>query len=202
VQQELGLSRDQIATLIKLDSESITRPNQGAVQWAKLLHMKASVMLLLVGSTELRRAQRSPSSRSRTRESTTWWLREPRGTTSALWSTNNCRNCRGNHNCRLPGKQEVIPGGVWSFPPLHSYPRQIRPGERGEPKRKSALRLDGQKGCFRSSHKWMIRLIEEFRFGVVPQVYLTDHLGCTDWSCDFESCVSQRGDCQSAYGVL
>jgi len=31
--QELGLSRDQIATLIKLDSESITRPNQGAVQW-------------------------------------------------------------------------------------------------------------------------------------------------------------------------
>jgi hypothetical protein len=37
-QQELGLSRDQIATLIKLDSESITRPNQGAAQWAKLLH--------------------------------------------------------------------------------------------------------------------------------------------------------------------
>jgi hypothetical protein len=34
-QQELGLSRDQVATLIKLDSESITRPNQGAVQWAK-----------------------------------------------------------------------------------------------------------------------------------------------------------------------
>jgi len=32
------------------------------------------------------------------------------------------------------GKQEVIPGGVWSFPPFHSYPRQIRPGERGEPK--------------------------------------------------------------------
>jgi hypothetical protein len=37
-QQELGLSRNQIATLIKLDSESITRPNQGALQWAKLLH--------------------------------------------------------------------------------------------------------------------------------------------------------------------
>jgi putative hydrolase of the HAD superfamily len=31
-QQELGLSRDQIATLIKLDSGSITRPNPGAVQ--------------------------------------------------------------------------------------------------------------------------------------------------------------------------
>src|SRR5271156_3978933 len=28
-QQELSLSRDQIATLIQLDSESITRPNQG-----------------------------------------------------------------------------------------------------------------------------------------------------------------------------
>src|ERR1700683_4675204 len=37
-QQELGLSRDQIATLIRLDSESITRPNQGAVQWAELVH--------------------------------------------------------------------------------------------------------------------------------------------------------------------
>jgi hypothetical protein len=35
-QQELGLSRDQIAALIKLDNESSTRPNQGAVQWAKL----------------------------------------------------------------------------------------------------------------------------------------------------------------------
>ena len=52
-QQELGLSRDQIATLIKLDSESITRPNQGAVQWQSSCTMKASVMLLLVGSTEL-----------------------------------------------------------------------------------------------------------------------------------------------------
>ena len=34
-------------------------------------------------------------------------------------------------------------------------------------------------------HKWMIRLIEEFRFGVVPQVYFTDHLGCTGWSLRF-----------------
>jgi len=31
-QQELGLTRDQIATLSKLDSESITLPNQDAVQ--------------------------------------------------------------------------------------------------------------------------------------------------------------------------
>jgi len=31
-QQELGLSRDQIATLIELDSESTTRPNQGVVR--------------------------------------------------------------------------------------------------------------------------------------------------------------------------
>jgi putative hydrolase of the HAD superfamily len=46
-QQELGLSRDQIATLIKLDSESVTRPNQGAVQWAKLLHHKGFPLTLL-----------------------------------------------------------------------------------------------------------------------------------------------------------
>ena len=46
-QQELGLSRDQIATLIKLDSESITRPNQGAVQWAKLLHREGFPLTLL-----------------------------------------------------------------------------------------------------------------------------------------------------------
>src|SRR6266853_1709335 len=46
-QQELGLSRDQIATLIKLDSESITRPNQGAVQWAKLLHHEGFLLTLL-----------------------------------------------------------------------------------------------------------------------------------------------------------
>src|SRR5258708_14044863 len=45
-QQELGLSRDQIATLIKLDSESITRPNQGAVQWAKLLHREGFPLTL------------------------------------------------------------------------------------------------------------------------------------------------------------
>jgi putative hydrolase of the HAD superfamily len=46
-QQQLGLSRDQIATLIKLDSESITRPNQGAVQWAKLLHHEGFPLTLL-----------------------------------------------------------------------------------------------------------------------------------------------------------
>jgi putative hydrolase of the HAD superfamily len=46
-QQELGLSRDQIATLIKLDSESITRPNQGAVLWAELLHQEGFALALL-----------------------------------------------------------------------------------------------------------------------------------------------------------
>jgi putative hydrolase of the HAD superfamily len=46
-QQELGLSRDQIATLIKLDSESITRPNQGAVQWVELLHREGFPLALL-----------------------------------------------------------------------------------------------------------------------------------------------------------
>lgn len=46
-QQELGLSRDQIATLIKLDSESIIRPNQGAVQWAELLHQEGVPLTLL-----------------------------------------------------------------------------------------------------------------------------------------------------------
>ena len=46
-QQELSLSRDQIATLIKLDCESITRPNQGAVQWAKLLHQEGFPLTLL-----------------------------------------------------------------------------------------------------------------------------------------------------------
>jgi putative hydrolase of the HAD superfamily len=46
-QQELALSRDQIATLIKLDSESIIRPNQGAVQWAKLLHHEGFPLTLL-----------------------------------------------------------------------------------------------------------------------------------------------------------
>jgi len=46
-QQELDLSRDQIATLIKLDSESITRPNQGAVQWARLLHHEGFPLTLL-----------------------------------------------------------------------------------------------------------------------------------------------------------
>jgi putative hydrolase of the HAD superfamily len=46
-QQELGLSRDQIATLIKLDSESITRPNQGAMEWAKLLHDEGFPLTLL-----------------------------------------------------------------------------------------------------------------------------------------------------------
>src|SRR3979490_912600 len=46
-QQGLGLNRDQIATLIKLDGESITRPNQGAVQWAKLLHHEGFPLTLL-----------------------------------------------------------------------------------------------------------------------------------------------------------
>src|ERR1700745_2768825 len=46
-QQELVLSRDQIATLIKLDSESIARPNQGAVQWAELLHQEGFPLSLL-----------------------------------------------------------------------------------------------------------------------------------------------------------
>jgi putative hydrolase of the HAD superfamily len=46
-EQELGLSRDQIATLIELDSESITRPNEGAVQWAELLHRDGFPLSLL-----------------------------------------------------------------------------------------------------------------------------------------------------------
>jgi putative hydrolase of the HAD superfamily len=46
-QQELGLSRDQIATLIKLDCEGITRPNQGAVQWADLLRREGFPLTLL-----------------------------------------------------------------------------------------------------------------------------------------------------------
>jgi putative hydrolase of the HAD superfamily len=46
-QQELGLNKDQIATLIKLDSESITRPNQGAVQWAEVLHREGFPLSLL-----------------------------------------------------------------------------------------------------------------------------------------------------------
>ena len=46
-QQELSLRRDQIATLIKLDNESITRPNQGAVQWAELLHHEGFPLSLL-----------------------------------------------------------------------------------------------------------------------------------------------------------
>jgi len=48
-QQELDLSKDQIATLIKLDSESITRPNQGGVQWAELLH-RAGIPLALLSN--------------------------------------------------------------------------------------------------------------------------------------------------------
>ena len=48
-QQELDLSRDQIATLIRLDSESITRPNQGAVEWAELLH-RAGIPLALLSN--------------------------------------------------------------------------------------------------------------------------------------------------------
>jgi putative hydrolase of the HAD superfamily len=46
-QQGLSLSRDQLATLIKLDCESITRPNQGAVQWAKLLRHDGFPLTLL-----------------------------------------------------------------------------------------------------------------------------------------------------------
>jgi putative hydrolase of the HAD superfamily len=46
-QQELSLSRDQITTLIRLDSESIIRPNQGAVEWAKLLHREGFPLTLL-----------------------------------------------------------------------------------------------------------------------------------------------------------
>ena len=46
-QQDLSLSRDQIATLIKIDSESITRPNEGAVQWAELLHHEGFPLTLL-----------------------------------------------------------------------------------------------------------------------------------------------------------
>jgi putative hydrolase of the HAD superfamily len=46
-QQELDLSRDQIAALIKLDSESITRPNEGAVEWAELLHHEGIPLTLL-----------------------------------------------------------------------------------------------------------------------------------------------------------
>jgi putative hydrolase of the HAD superfamily len=46
-QQELSLSGDQIATLIKLDCESITRPNLRAVQWAKLLHHEGFPLTLL-----------------------------------------------------------------------------------------------------------------------------------------------------------
>ena len=46
-QQEQSLTRDQIATLIKLDSESITRPNPGAVQWAELLHHEGFPLTLL-----------------------------------------------------------------------------------------------------------------------------------------------------------
>jgi putative hydrolase of the HAD superfamily len=45
--QELGLSRDQIAKLIELDCESITQPNQGAVQWAKLLQQEGFSLTLL-----------------------------------------------------------------------------------------------------------------------------------------------------------
>ena len=45
--QVRGLSRDQIAKLIELDCESITQPNQGAVQWAKLLQQEGFSLTLL-----------------------------------------------------------------------------------------------------------------------------------------------------------
>ena len=44
---EPGLSTDQIQRLIKLDCESITRPNQGAVQWAELLQHEDFPLTLL-----------------------------------------------------------------------------------------------------------------------------------------------------------
>jgi putative hydrolase of the HAD superfamily len=46
-QQKIALSRDQIATLIRLDCESITRPNEGAVHWAELLHQEGFPLTLL-----------------------------------------------------------------------------------------------------------------------------------------------------------
>jgi len=46
-QQEPGLRRDQVVTRIKLDTESINRPNQGAMQWAKLLHHEGFGLALL-----------------------------------------------------------------------------------------------------------------------------------------------------------
>jgi putative hydrolase of the HAD superfamily len=45
--KDMVLTRDQIATLIKLDCEGITRPNQGAVEWAKLLHGEGFPLTLL-----------------------------------------------------------------------------------------------------------------------------------------------------------
>jgi putative hydrolase of the HAD superfamily len=45
--QELALNTDQIATLIQLDSESIVRPNEGAVQWAEMLHQEGFPLILL-----------------------------------------------------------------------------------------------------------------------------------------------------------
>src|SRR5208282_4414180 len=53
-----------------------------------------------------------------------------------------------------------------------TYPRQIRPGERGETKRKAALRPGGQKGCFRSSRKCMNRMPKKFANVLVSRVYL------------------------------
>ena len=45
--QELSLSREQIATLIKLDCECIIRPNQDAVEWAKVLRQVGFPLTLL-----------------------------------------------------------------------------------------------------------------------------------------------------------
>ena len=58
-QQELGLSRDQIATLIKLDSESITRPNQGAVQCPLVLQTIAEFTKKYKETVTERDAERS-----------------------------------------------------------------------------------------------------------------------------------------------
>jgi len=71
--------------------------------------MKASVMLLLVGSTELagrnvlHLADRGHESRRRGGSGSR------AGRLRRYGARNNCRNCRGNHNCRLPGQTGSYP---------------------------------------------------------------------------------------------
>ena len=48
-QHGLDLSKDQIANLISLDSESISHPNKGTVQWVRLLH-SANIPLALLSN--------------------------------------------------------------------------------------------------------------------------------------------------------